>query len=265
MYFTAKQLVAASSQHSIAGQRLSLSSAKSIIKETKTAILSRNYAMPFKWYRPWDVVPALKNFVPPEGDVGVGIEIEAGIRTEAAYCAMAKEVWKMRNVAIDREGSGSHGTEVTFPPMLLSKMTKDSRPFKYQRLLASLNNNVVFSDRDGTHINISLPQFAARVLRAQEHTPNLFVYVRQILQALAPVEQAKYFGRRPYGYCYNRGKYIEWKLFQSTTSIKQLQQYVRVAVALTAWMLDSWPADITLTKARTVLESAYNAKGFGIN
>ena len=51
---------------------------------------------------------------------------------------------------------------------------------------------------------------------------------------------SKYFGRsHPYGTIYDQGNYFEFKLFNSTTSTKELKKYVAVAVELVKFMQGS--------------------------
>ena len=63
---------------------------RSYVRQCKQAILDRQtgfndsngtYYGVGKWYRPWFVVPKLRDFAPPEGDYGIGVEIELGFNT----------------------------------------------------------------------------------------------------------------------------------------------------------------------------------------
>ena len=45
----------------------------------------------WKWYRPWDVVPKLRDFQAPEGDYGIGVEVEMGFRSERAAQTIANK------------------------------------------------------------------------------------------------------------------------------------------------------------------------------
>lgn len=60
---------------------------------------------------------------------------------------------------------------------------------------------------------------------------------------------SKYFGRpRPYGTIFDQRKYFEFKLFNSTTSTKELKKYVAVAVELVKFMQGSEPITVESVK-----------------
>ena len=60
---------------------------------------------------------------------------------------------------------------------------------------------------------------------------------------------SKYFGRPgPYGTIYDQRKYFEFKLFNSTTSTKELKKYVAVAVELVKFMQGSEPITVDSVK-----------------
>lgn len=191
----------------------------------------------WKWYRPWDVVPKLRDFQAPEGDYGIGVEVEMGFISKAASSTIANLVKNWRWIAVDIEG-GSHPIEATFPPMLYSKMSSKSQVFRYLKLLRNnqgLVQNHSPTSHVGTHINISKGGVRFHYLRVRR--------ISEILEYLSDVEEEdeeekfalcrKYFGRTPYGGVYDQGGYLEYKLFNSTTDGKALKRYINIAIALT--------------------------------
>lgn len=241
-------------------KRASLSRIKKYVKACKTAILNReqdvetanDYISVFKWYRPWDVVPELKNFKAPDGEYAIGIEVEASFTDDGR--AVAKKIQHWKHVAVDFEASDDM-MEVTFPPMLYNKLSSKQQPFRYLKLLRS-DSTVVDHDEDdeiGIHVNVSkgghLPD------TARTHT------LGEMLRShLSGAECRKYFGRaRSYGYghAYNRD-YIEFKLFNSTTDSKVLRKYIHVAVALADIIYSD--VDITEEVVLAALETAHSKR-----
>lgn len=202
-----------------------------------------------KWLRPWGVVPALANFRPPQGDYGVGVEVEYGFTSPGAASTAATFVRNWRYVTLDREG-GQYPLETTFAPILYSKLTLKSQPFRYlkflndnaSRLLVQHNSRFV-----GTHINVSAHERldSVRVSRTNSW-----------LTSLSLQQKTKYFGRDPYGYIYHRNRYVEMKLFNSTTDRKALRRYINIAVSLVKLMEST--AQITQENVLAALENGYN-------
>ena len=217
--------------------------------------LGREYGFDYvgKWTRPWDVVPTLRNFKPPVGDYGIGIEVEMGFTSleNAQYIAKAISNW--RHITIDEEG-GAYPLEVTFPPFLYSKLSAKSQPCRYLKLLKKERRRVerhCTYEEVGTHVNVS----KGGVECFSEHR----IYrVNDILDWLPARLERKFFGRTPYGYGNICGKesVIEWKLFNSVTDYKVLKRYINIAVALT----DVVASDVEITK-----EVVMNALNLGYN
>lgn len=242
------------------------------VKACKESILSRNmetgyiteryvwadepcheYEHVGKWTRPWDVVPAIKNFKAPEGDYGIGIEVEMGFKSLADAQYIAKSISNWRHIAIDEEG-GDYPLEVTFPPFLYSKLSAKSQPCRYLSLLKKEKRRVQKHHRDyevGTHVNVSKGGI-------QELNYRRIDVVNCILGDLTAAEERKFFGRTPYGYGNNHGKkdVLEWKLFNSVTDYKVLKRYINIAVALT----DVVASDVFITE-----EVVMNALNLGYN
>ena len=243
------------------GSPVSKSKVKKYVKACKASILSRDthlgeefdYDYVGKWTRPWDVVPSLRNFKPPVGDYGIGVEVEMGFTSleNAQYISKAISNW--RHITIDEEG-GAYPLEVTFPPFLYSKLSAKSQPCRYLKLLKKESYRVArhYTDAEvGTHVNVS----KGGVERFRERR----IYtVSDILERLPKRLEHKFFGRTPYGYGNICGKesVIEWKLFNSVTDYKVLKRYINIAVALT----DVVASDVEITKevVMNALNNGYN-------
>lgn len=240
------------------------------VRECKRCILTRDletsyvvdndfygseYEYVSKWTRPWDVVPAIKNFKPPVGDYGIGVEVEMGFTSLENAQHIAKAISNWRHIAIDEEG-GSYPLEVTFPPFLYSKLSAKSQPCRYLQLLKKNKRRVEKHDRDydsvGIHVNVS----KGGVSRYDNYR---ICEVNDILEERLSLRQwHKYFGREPYGYgnAYGKKDVIEWKMFNSVTDYKVLKRYINIAVALT----DVVASDVRITK-----EVVMNALNLGYN
>ena len=219
------------------GQTLSFSSVRRYVKAAKEAIVRRDGHLGveyrseclYKWYRPWDVVPKLRDFQAPEGDYGIGVEVEMGFRSQRAAQTIANKIKGWKYVAVDIEG-GTWPIEATFPPVLYSKLSNKSQVFRYLKLLRD-NQSLVEEHGEyssvGTHINVSKGGVT-------NYDTIRLTQLREQVNALSYEDQKRYFGRRPYGVanCYS-GKYLEFKLFNSTTDSRALKRYINIAVALT--------------------------------
>lgn len=208
-----------------------------------------------KIYRPWSIIPALRDFSPPEGDFGVGVEIEYGFTSNEAAKTAMYHVRNWKHVALDREG-GMHGVEATFPPILYSKLSKRDKPFRYLDYLAA--NPEMLSRHYGavgTHINISA---SCRINGNRRESVN------EVLSYLSEAQKRKYFNRMPYGYINSRSEnangngYVEMKLFNSTTCSITLRRYINIAVSLVQLIISGTP--ITQTSVIEALEAGYNKR-----
>ena len=246
------------------------------LRKIKQAILDRDYdanvndyddydyTSVTKWLRPWDVVPKLKNFWPEADDFGVGVEIEYGFRSEEDAQWIANKVQHWKYITLDYEG-GEYPIEATFPPVAYSKLSSRSQALRYCKLLTQESNRVEEHEAGysvGTHVNVSK---GSSDMSLRNVACRLDV-LRRILCELRTPEVFKYFGRVPYGYGYARetvgGRYfVEWKLFNSTTSAATLKRYINIAVALTDLVYSS--RDLTRESVMIALEYGYNRGKFG--
>ena len=242
------------------------------LRQIKQAILDREYDAEIgddytsvtKWLRPWDVVPKLKNFWPEADDFGVGVEIEYGFSSEEDAQWIANKVQHWKYITLDYEG-GDFPIEATFPPVAYSKLSSRSQAMRYCKLLTQESSRVEEHypcDNVGTHINVSKGSSDMPMRSVAYRLESL----RVTLYNLGSAELYKYFGRNPYGCGYARetsgGRYfIEWKLFNSTTSADTLKRYINIAVALTDLVYSS--RDLTRENVRIALEYGYNRDKFG--
>lgn len=242
------------------------------LRKIKQAILDREYDAEIgdactsvtKWLRPWDVVPKLKNFWPEADDFGVGVEIEYGFRSEEDEQWIANKVQHWKYITLDYEG-GEYPIEATFPPVAYSKLSSRSQALRYCKLLTQESNRVEEHEASfnvGTHVNVSKGSTDMSLRNVVYRLDRL----QYILSALHTPEVFKYFGRVPYGYGYARetvgGRcFVEWKLFNSTTSAATLKRYINIAVALTDLVYSS--RDLTRESVMIALEYGYNRDKFG--
>ena len=234
------------------------------VRACKQGIVARADAIKFewvdvnlwKWYRPWDVVPKLRDFQAPEGDYGIGVEVEMGFRSQRAAQTIANKIKGWKHIAVDIEG-GDYPIEATFPPVLYSKMSSKSQVFRYLKLLRD-NADCVYQHREssfvGTHINVS--KGGVTYYNSSKVSQMYYLLIGMRNQPQHRELCYKYFGRFPYGGVYDQGGYLEYKLFNSTTDGKALKRYINIAVALTD-LIDS-DQEITEESVFAACELGYN-------
>lgn len=278
MFFSAKQLLAHGDRNHLRYEledffgeevEVSLNKLKKYVAGCKKAIVSRekycnsngscrdydNHIDLHKWIRPWQIIPKLRQFSAPAGDYGIGVELEAGFNSKSDAQAIASKVQHWRNITLDFEYGITNPIEATFPPFLYSKMSSKCQPFRYAKLLSQQDSGVrqhTAGEEVGCHINVSKGGVISPSYRR--------VYsMADILECnLTRDEKNKYFGRQPYGYCYDEEHYVEFKLFNSTTDSKVLRRYIHIAVALADIIYGE--QEITDSLVRAALSTAYNKR-----
>lgn len=238
-------------------QGLTLKETSTILRMVKQRLADRNLDDDQvglgKWLRPWQVVPALKEFRPPVGDFGIGVEVEMGFTSIQAVRDVAHHIKDWKYIALDREG-GQYPLEVTFPPVLYSKLDKRSQVMRYLSYLNTVSDTVVqHSGMVGTHVNVSV----GGITDFYPYGGRMSHINNTLARSLTVEQQRKYFGRRPYGCLFNRGGHIEMKLFNSQLDPKRLQQYIDIAVSLGKLLVNN---DVVLTLETIVaaLEEGFN-------
>lgn len=262
---TSKMKLTTSEAYSTSYKRsITLSEARMIMQEVRRVAVTRdryeigNRRMS-KWLRPWMTVPKIREFVPPAGDFGVGIEIEMGFTSQRSASTIAHKVKNWKYLALDWEG-GSDPIEATFAPILYSKFGSRSQPVRYAKILKE-NTNLIYPHSEnmsvGTHVNVSS---GTTPIITSNHATRIRDISTIIRNSLTRDQKRKYFGRSaPYGYMYIRGNFVECKMFNSVPDPAVLRRYVHVAVALVKLGLDS-NEEITTENVINVLEQAYNKR-----
>lgn len=222
--------------------------------------------------RPWEIIDITRGL--DKDAVWVGIEIEMGFKD--TYTMKRTREYILDNfdyVTCDIEG-GEFPVEATFPPVEVGKLfTSDSYLTQYYNdVLSKRGAATKHSPQDwvGTHVNISTPKYRNNPDSAWS---NAMSCVDEALEHIGVGENAynfrsvstysgdakvcqQLFGRVPYsGINPNSGrsgKWIELKLFNSTTDFEVLQWYVKVS-ELIAKLIDD--DDITTTKAERELRN----------
>lgn len=225
---------------------------RAAMKEIRRRILTRppGAGAPAKFLRPWTVVPHLANFQVPDGDFGVGIEVEYGFRTLEDFQFIADKIKDWKYITLDMEG-GRIPLEVTFPPTLYSKWGHNSQAMRYLHLLKKeVARTEHRGNSVGTHVNISA---GGRHLDSYRHRVD---DVNSFLRTMGLELCRRYFNRVPYGYLYIQAHGIEYKLFNSEPEPKQLIKYVEVAISIHRLLLaDDVP--VTAASVRLACEAGY--------
>lgn len=250
------------------GAPITLNEARRAMKKFRKKVVSRvldssDGIYIAKWLRPWDVVPKLREYQAPVGDFGVGVEIEMGFQSRQDASFFADKIKNWKYIAIDYEG-GTYPIEATFAPLQYSKLSKNSQPCRYLQLLEAERGRVfnhVAAQSVGTHINVSLGG-QGNMTGYTNEAVNFNTRLREInvaLNSLTASQKHKYFNRLPYGYGYNHGRWIEWKLFNSQVDYKVLMRYIDITVELTR-LVHSNNIAITSRTVQTALETGYNKR-----
>lgn len=248
---------------------------RGIVERQGDVTIGDGYEDLYKWIRPWDVVPKLRDFAPPVGDYGIGVEVEYGFNSLEDAQFIANKVKNWRYIALDIEG-GDDPIEATFPPVLYSKLNSKSQVFRYTKLLRENQERVHEHDPEhfvGTHINVS----KGGVVSFHPERREQMYYVLLAARGITPVQEymtwnvngfgdnpltqeecEKYFNRIPYGGVYTQQKYLEFKMFNSTTDSKAIRRYVNIAVSLTDLLTSDTP--ITHQSVREACELGYNKR-----
>ena len=209
----------------------------------------------YKWFRPWDVVPALRNWHAPEGDWGVGIEVELGFPSPAIARDVAHKASGMRNITLDFEG-GINPIEATFPPVRYSKYGPRSQASRYLKMVDGLaTEHCPDYGCVGIHVNVSKGRSGGDPIMPSYAR---LTYANDLLRGLSRGLKHKYFGRIPYGYGFRASHGIEWKLFNTTTDWRVLRRYVDIAVSLSDLVYSVVPTNRDTVVA--ALEAGYNKR-----
>lgn len=250
-------------------RQLTFKEVKKCLEYTRRQIVTREGHFPHKWLRPWDVVPHLKNFRAPEGDFGIGIEIEYGFNTTEDFQYIANKIKDWKYIAMDYEGDHVP-LETTFQPTLYSQFGPNSQAMRYLYLLKREEARLATTGINvGTHVNVScsvpMTAYGHRVGPVLRYTALVYhsgeSYINSgtvngCLLNLTREEKLRYFNREPYGYIDKQPYGLEFKLFHSEPDPKQLVKYVEVSVALQRLLIDT-TTPITMSTVRAACEAGY--------
>lgn len=176
--------------------------------------------------RPWYIIPDYFNRL-DETQSWMGFEFESDWNSAEARKEAVQWVWdNIEGCCFDPEGSSGYSTEITLPPQEVSKYVAEEAEFqKMMKGLCALDERGLGSQSmSGTHLNISTP-----ALREDSELTRAAVdMLNNSMGQLTPAQRATLFSRAPtYGGAFNQSKYIELKVFRSTYSYEQFQQYVQ--------------------------------------
>lgn len=191
----------------------------------------------FKGTRPWN----LQDIRPlSEQEVWIGIEYETGFRSKKERNAAYDFSWAaFDGLAIDGEGVGSHLGEFTFSPVTLSTFVNNQSDMddfmRWRERVDSRHPDGVSTDSSGIHLNVSTPLLRETPAGYQRDAMLSLgaAILSSILRELSRAECSALFGREyPYGYAFNVGAHIEFKLFRTVDKLTDWMEYKPVMMKL---------------------------------
>jgi hypothetical protein len=247
----------------------------------------------FKGVRPWSHVDFVARY--PEAPLLIGVEVEAGFKNTTqhgkAYSYLMDEC---EYCTADMEGYDEFPLEATFPPIPADQLLEPGCQLLgyYDNVMGKQPELWDNSDMIGTHFNVSWPAL---------HRGSVVVAARvnEVTRAIEDMRGSadsyccedcdgdyddwaerdrsgepdncvyKLFGRRPYGYLYPQSttvngqprRWIEMKLFNSTTDILKLRWYKEVTVAIATYIRDGGYGGIEAVFAQLEQRSPLTATG----
>lgn len=184
----------------------------------------------FKGTRPWNLQPIRPL---PEDEVWVGIEYETGFRNLEERNAAYDFVWAaFDGLTIDGEGVGNYYGEFTFSPVAMSTFNADKSDMddfmRWRERVDSRHPPRANTTGSGIHLNVSTPMIRA-LDAGYDKDAVLGISARvlsECLGRLSTTECSRLFGRaHPYGYAYNVGAHIEFKLFKTVDKLSGWMEY----------------------------------------
>jgi hypothetical protein len=206
--------------------------------------------LPYKSLRPWELNSELYSAL-DQNAPWWGWEFETGYQTKVGCATVVGHVWDTwDHVCFDGEGEGRFISEITFAPVETSKFADRSAPaYQFMQYLSDNRELTLRTNYDavGTHLNFSTPAIR------NDKGPHLMAFVAasinntiHSLSRDSTNPRKRLFGREHiYGGCFDRGdneyyvtnnrsgmKWIECKLFRTTYTIEEYDQYVRTAAGI---------------------------------
>ena len=210
----------------------------------------------WKWYRPWEVVSKLRNWQAPEGDFGVGIEIELGFDNYRYVSTIMNTVSKWRHITMDFEGGGNYPIEATFPPVCYSKFGPKSQACRYLKLVDGKALRHSPDSSVGTHINVSVG--GREHVDKAERRSRINRYIEWDTSSFGSANRNKYFGRHPCGGIRSTNTHYECKMFNSVTDWKVLRRYVDISIELVKLIESN--EEITASSVIAACERGYSLR-----
>ena len=197
----------------------------------------------FKGTRPWDLQD-IRPLDPKQ--VWVGLEYETGFASREQRDAAFDFAWAaFDGLTIDGEGVGAYIGEFTFSPNTLSDFiagqTDMDNFMRWRERVNSRHPSGASTSGSGIHLNVSTPML--RQLD-QDHTQAGQQFLTAVLGTTAATisnslrtqstrQCHNLFGRQhPYGFAFNVGKHIEFKLFRTVDKLTDWQAYKPVMLKL---------------------------------
>lgn len=242
---------------------VSAENASALLGQVRTYLTNVGY-LPYKQLRPWELNKELYSSL-DQTATWWGWEFETGYVTKPACATVVGHVWDTWNhVCFDGEGEGAHVSEITFAPIEVGKFADRSAPaYQFMQYISDNRELTNRTDYDsvGTHLNFSTPAIRG----ASGGALMMFVVysLNNTIHAL-PIDSTnprkRLFGRdNIYAGCFERSdmdgfdsngrtgmRWIECKLFRTTYTIEEYDQYVRTATGM--------------MKCVAALEAAWNGK-----
>ena len=197
----------------------------------------KEYGPEFKGTRPWDL-QAIRPL--SEQEVWIGIEYETGFRNKRERNAAYDFSWNaFDGLTIDGEGVGNHLGEFTFSPVTLSTFVNNQSDMddfmRWRERVDSRHPDGASTDSSGIHLNVSTPLLRETPAGYQRDAMLSLgaVTLSSILRELSRAERFDLFGREyPYGYAFNVGAHIEFKLFRTVDKLTDWMEYKPVMMKL---------------------------------
>ena len=202
-----------------------------------TLVNMKRHGPEFKGTRPWDLQD-IRHL--SEQEVWVGIEYETGFRNNRERNAAYDFSWNaFDGLTIDGEGVGNHFGEFTFSPVTLSTFVNNQSDMdvfmRWRERVDSRHPAGADTTSSGIHLNVSTP-LLRETPAGYQRDAMLGVGVTtlsNILRGLSSTECSALFGRPyPYGYAYNVGAHIEFKLFKTVDRLEDWMGYKPVMMKL---------------------------------
>lgn len=195
-----------------------------------------------------------------------GFEFECGFSSEQARADAIEYAWEVADgVTFDGEGEGSYLSEVTFLPAEESKFDDGTAPaYRFMQWCSDHPDAMhkTHYESVGTHLNLSHPKMTTNLSYIAGALNNSIHHLPWEMEG-KNVRQEMLGRSNIYAGCFQRqaasgrGTWIECKLFRTTYTMEQFQNYIRTAKALSR-CIDALTADgVNLQNRGTYIANLY--------